>query len=99
MAAPPSRMSPFILPTAATMIGIGLAVVSLLQVSGAADRTLLDEVVATTSVGFLVSVLTSYIALRRDPDTGRFHDLAEWSFILSTIVLTAATVAYELEAL
>lgn len=97
--AAPSRMSPFILPTAATMVGIGLVIISLLQVSGAADRTLLDEVVAGTSVGFLVSVLTSYVALRRNPDEGRFHDIADWTFILSTIVLTAATVAFEFEAL
>jgi hypothetical protein len=92
-------MSPFILPTAATMVGIGLAVISLIQVGGVADQTLLDEVVATTCVGFLVSVLTSYVALRRNPDAGSFHDVADWSFILSLIALTAATVAFEFKAL
>lgn len=78
----PNRMSSYILPTATTMVGIGLMVISVVKMfSRAADQTLLDEVIAMTSVGFLVSALSSYVALRRDPGAGRLRVLADWSFI------------------
>jgi hypothetical protein len=93
-------ISNHILPTAATMVGVCMTVISivkLIQVS--TGESWLDEILTVDTLLFLASAFFSYLAIRKEQLGTRLESMADLAFMLglglmalSTIVLTFALI-------
>ncbi|RTL54619.1 MAG: hypothetical protein EKK40_02160 [Bradyrhizobiaceae bacterium] len=100
----PSRktLSTHILPTAGNMIGVSATLVGLVKIAEAhIGPSHVDEYAALTTVVFLVSAFSSYVAMRhaeRRRLSSRCELIADQTFLLGLISLTAIVIffAYEI---
>ena len=88
-----------ILPVAATMVGVCITVISLVQlVPENAISPLVDELVAIDSLVFLVSAWLSYLTLRSEKNLEKLEKIADWLFLcgLTVMGLVSILVAFDL---
>ena len=94
-------ISEHILPTAATMVGVCMTVISIVKVielSHGPSR--MDEYFAVTSVFFLLSAGASYMAIRSKVGQARkrmFEKLADRAFMLGMVVMTVFGILFAFE--
>jgi hypothetical protein len=94
------RLSSHILPTSATMVGVCMTVVSLLQLRESAHTmSRIDELVAANGLVYLLSAAMSYLAIRnRGGYARRLERLADVTFMVGLCITVTASflLAYSL---
>ena len=88
-----------ILPAAATMVGVCVTVISLVQlVPKNAIAPWVDELMAVDTVVFLASTWLSYWTIRHKKNAENFERIADWLFLggLSVMVFVSILVAFDL---
>ena len=98
----PAKLSPHILPTAGTMLGICTTLIGLVKVFEArVASSRVDEFAGLVAVLFLVSALSSYTSIRTGlrPRLSRmFERIADACFVVGLVGLASVSLffAYEL---
>jgi hypothetical protein len=88
-----------ILPVAATMVGVCMTVISLVQlVPKNAISSWADEILAIDALVFLASAFLSYWTLRHEKTADKLETIADWLFLigLSVIGFVSVLVAFDL---
>ncbi len=94
-------LSNHILPTAATMVGVCMMVISVLQLlpkNSVSPWT--DDLLAIDSLLFLGSTILSYRSLRSNQRSEKMERYADWLFLTGMIIMVMAAllVSFELFA-
>jgi hypothetical protein len=92
-------ISNHILPVSATMVGVCITVISLVQlIPKNAVSPFVDKLMALATLIFLASTWLSYWSIRNDKNTDRFEYIADWLFLggLSLLGLVSVLVAFDL---
>lgn len=92
-------LSTHILPTSATMIGVCMTVLSIGHLSQVGVfRFVVDKLLATDALVFLVSALLSFMSMRSKSAGARLESAAEIVFIagLSLLAVGAMILAFEI---
>lgn len=87
-----------ILPVAATMVGVCMTVISLVQlVPKNAISSWADEILAIDSLLFLVSAWLSYWTLRHEEQAEKLENIADWLFLswLSVMGFVSVLIAFD----
>ena len=86
-------VSRHILPTAATMVGVCVTVISIVRVIEvhAAVSTMIDDLMAVDGLFFLGSALLSYASLRTSRDTTTLERIADGLFLLGLTITVVAS--------
>jgi hypothetical protein len=95
-----ASLSPHILPTAATMVGACMTVLSIGRLSSAGKLgVLVDKMLAFDSVIFLVSAVLSFVAIRMVTRAGRLETWAEELFLLGLLLsaIVAIVIAFAID--
>ena len=82
-------ISQHILPTASTMVGVCMTVISIIKLSNNASATVADEILAFDSLLFTMSAIFSYIDMTRDAQ-GHFEKWADRSFLMGMLTMMAS---------
>jgi hypothetical protein len=87
-------VSRHILPTAATMVGVCVMVVSIVRLveTTASHASIIDNIIASDAVLFLVSALLSYASLRTPGNTPRLERYGDLVFLSALAVLVASSI-------
>lgn len=88
-----------ILPVAATMVGVCMTVISLVQlVPKNAISSWADEILAIDALIFLTSAFLSYWTLRHDKTAAKLESIADWLFLigLSVMGFVSVLIAFDL---
>jgi hypothetical protein len=99
MAARPDNLSNHILPVAATMIGVCMTVISVIQIAPKdAISSWADKLLALDSLAFLASTLLSYWAIRHADNMQHVERYADRLFLLGMAIMVSVSflVAFEL---
>jgi hypothetical protein len=92
------KISSYILPTSATMVGVCMTVLSLAKVVEAQTHAgRVDEIMALDSLIFLTSAFCSYLALRSERDSTRLERIADRVFMFGLTVMVGAAVVFAME--
>ena len=83
------RVAHHILPTAATMAGVCITVISIIKLTelSKSASTIIDDVLAVDSVFFLASAFLSYLSLRSERMGTRLEDTADLLFLIGMVVM------------
>jgi hypothetical protein len=95
----PHNISNHILPVAATMVGVCMTVVSLIQlIPRNSVSPWADGLLAIDSLIFLISAMLSYWSLRHQRSSSLVERYADWLFMLALMVMVSVSflVAFEL---
>lgn len=93
-------LSAHILPTAATMVGVCMTVLSIGRLSSEGRLgVVIDKLLAFDGVVFLVSAVLSFVAIRIAADTESFETWAEKLFLLglTLCVFIAVVIAFAID--
>ena len=96
---PPKNTAHHILPVAATMVGVCMTVISLVQlVPKNAVSSWVDEILAIDALVFLGSTILSYWTLRHEQQAEKLEIIADRLFLvgLSVMGLVSVLVAFDL---
>lgn len=88
-----------ILPVAATMVGVCMTVISLVQlVPKNAISSWADEILAIDALVFLLSAFLSYWTLRHEQQAAKIEAVADWLFLigLSVVGFVSVLIAFDL---
>jgi hypothetical protein len=94
-----SLLSSHILPVSATMIGVCMTVISVIQLAPKNSiSSWADELLAVDSLFFLASTVLSYWSLRHQQDARKTERYADRFFILGMVIMVFVSflVAFEL---
>lgn len=86
--------TPYIINSSANLLGICFVIITGLKISGVALYTLADEVAMFASIGFMSSLILSYLSIRTKKDTTRYERIADIIFILATFSLLFSVFAF-----
>jgi hypothetical protein len=93
-------VSKHIVPTAATMVGVCMTVISIVRLMELTGRmsTIIDDLLVVESVVFLTSCMLSYVSLRSQTNSVRLERYADLLFLagLSGMVLVSCMLAFEI---
>jgi len=90
-----NKLSSHILPIAATMIGVCLTVIGLVKlVENATGKVYIDELLSVNAVGFLISAVFSYVALRSPKEHPYAERIADMVFMVSLGLFTLVTILF-----
>lgn len=97
---PDRNLSSHILPVSATMVGVCLTVISIIQLveTGRGRDSIIDNVLAFDTILFLLCSILSYLSIRA-PDRARgLERFADFVFLLGLVLMVVASfmLAYEL---
>lgn len=93
-------LSAHILPTAATMVGVCMTVLSIGRLSSSGRLgVIIDKMLAIDSVIFLVSAVLSFVAIRIAANTDHIETRAEKLFLLglSLCAVVAVVIAFAID--
>lgn len=100
-AAASRSISNHILPSAATMTGVCVTIISIVRLVEANHHisTIIDNIMAVNSLIFLISCFLSYMSLRSYRAAGAFERYADILFLtgLSVMVIGGFVLAWEFE--
>ena len=86
--------TPYIINASANLLGICFVIITGLKLSGVALYTLADEVAMFASIGYMSSLILSYLSIRTKKDTTRYERIADIIFILATFSLLFSVFAF-----
>jgi len=86
---PQEGVAHHILPTAATMAGVCITVVSIIKLTelSKSASTVIDDVLAVDGVLFLASSFLSYLSLRSESMATRLEHTADVLFLIGMLVM------------
>lgn len=89
----PEKRSPHILNTSANLLGLCFIVLTSIKVSKMGDVSIIDETTAVAIVLFMTSCIFSFLAMRKEDNTGNNHleKLADILFLSGLMVLFLTT--------
>jgi len=89
----PDKRSPHILNTSANLLGLCFIVLTSIKVAKMGDVSIIDETTAIAIVLFMTSCILSFLAMRRENDTGNNHleKIADILFLSGLVVLFLTT--------
>ena len=82
-----------ILNAASNLLGIALIIITGLHITGRAESTMADEIGWLAAGCLSVSILLSYIAIRREPEPSRCEIWADRIFLVGLVLLVLAVFA------
>ena len=85
--------TPYIINASANLLGICFVIITGLKLSGVALYTLADEVAMFASIGFMSSLILSYLSIRTKRDTTN-ERIADIIFILAAFSLLFSVFAF-----
>lgn len=94
-----SLLSSHILPVSATMVGVCMTVISVIQLAPKNSiSSWADEMLALDSMVFLISTILSYWSLRHQDEHVKIERYADRFFILGMLIMVSVSflVAFEL---
>jgi uncharacterized membrane protein len=91
------NISRHILPTASNLLGLCFVILGMIKIYAFGERTLLDEMTASSMVLFLAACLFSYASIRAKNKSERYEKIADILFLAGLIVMTliAVVIAFE----
>lgn len=91
-------ISHHILPTAANLLGLCFVILSVIKMMHLGAETIIDELVASAVVIFLVASIFSYASLRSEARSERFEKVADVVFLagLALLTITALIIVFEI---
>lgn len=93
------RLSDHILPVSATMVGVCITVITVMQITpDHAFASWVDKLMALDSLAFMVSTLLSYWSIRHHDANLKVEQIADRMFLLGLAILVVASflIAFEL---
>lgn len=94
------KLSSHILPTAGTMVGVCMTVISIVKLEQATNGipSLIDDVLAFDALIFLASAILSYFSIRKPEKANYLEDLADGFFVVAllTMGVVVLLLTYEL---
>jgi len=94
------NLSGYILPVAATMVGVCMTVISIIKLveTGRKADMMVDEMLSLDSLVFLLSALFSYLAIRSTTRRAALEKLADVTFLIgmALIVVASFVLAYDI---
>ncbi len=95
---PANNLSQHILPTAATMVGVCMTVISIVKLTQASKgETWIDEILALDSIVFLASAFFSYLSMRPGRSPGHYESWADTTFMCGLFLMVISTLALSFE--
>jgi hypothetical protein len=95
------RIANHILPTAATMTGVCVTIISIVRLIETRQhiRTVIDNLLAINSLFFLISCFLSYLSMRPSPRAEKLERYADIAFLvgLALMVIGGFLLAWEFE--
>jgi len=79
-----------ILNAASNLLGIALIIITGLRITGAAEKSIADEIAWVAAGCFSISSLLSYAAIRREPEPSPFENWADRIFLAGLVNLVGA---------
>ena len=91
-------VSHHILPTAANLLGLCFVILSVIKVMRLGAQTVIDELVASAIVIFLVACVLSYASIRSRTKTDLYEKVADIVFLagLGLLTLTSLIIVFEI---
>ncbi len=97
-AQPASNLSRHILPTAATMVGVCMTVISIVKLTQASKgESWIDEILALDSIIFLASAFFSYLSIRQSQSFRHYESWADTTFMWGLLLMVVSTLALSFE--
>ena len=93
----PERLSPHILPTAATMVGVCLTGIGLVKIlERQSGPSMVDEYLAITSVLYCLSAALSYASIRwaGKRRAARFERIADYIFAVGMVLTSVICIVF-----
>jgi hypothetical protein len=90
-------ISHHILPTAANLLGLCFVILSFMKISRLGLETIIDELVATAIVVFLIACFFSYASIRSSKLDDYYEKVADSIFMLGLLLLTIAALVIVFE--
>ena len=87
-----------ILPAASNLLGIALVIIAGLNITGANQRSVSDEIGWLAALALSLACLLSYLAIRAEPTPSRWAPWADRVFFAGLLSLFAAVLALALKA-
>lgn len=80
------------------MVGVCMTVISIIKLTGNGNHTWVDELLALDSLIFVVSIILSYISVRRGRKMERCEELADVFFMvgMAIMAISAFILAFEI---
>lgn len=80
------------------MVGVCMTVISIIKLTGNGNQTWVDELLALDSLIFVVSIMLSYISVRRGSKMARCEELADIFFMvgMAIMAISAFILAFEI---
>ncbi len=80
------------------MVGVCMTVISIIKLTGNGNQTWVDELLALDSLIFVVSIILSYISVRRGSKMARCEELADTFFMvgMAIMAISAFILAFEI---
>jgi hypothetical protein len=89
---PASTNSPHILTSSSTLLGICFLILCSINVLGAPQRTLIDEITGSATILFLISSVLSYASMKSRLRSLLYEQIADIAFFLGLLLLTSVSV-------
>ena len=97
------RIANHILPTAATMTGVCVTIISIVRLTETRHhiRTVIDNLLAVNSLFFLISCFLSYLSMRPLPSAAKLEKYADIAFLIGLFLMVVGgfLLAWEFEQL
>ncbi len=80
------------------MVGVCMTVISIIKLTGNGNQTWVDELLALDSLIFVISIMLSYISIRRGSKMARCEELADILFMVGMVIMaiSAFILAFEI---
>ena len=92
-----NNISHHILPTAANLLGLCFVILSFMKITKMGLETIIDELLASAIVIFLVACVFSYASIRSLQRSGSFEQIADSVFLAGLALLTVAALVIVFE--
>jgi hypothetical protein len=94
----PTNIANRIMPVAATMVGVCMTVISVIQIIPPLSKSWVDEILAVNSFVFLTSTVMSYWAIRHETGLLRIERYADILFLIGMVIMAIVSfmMAFEL---
>ncbi len=94
---PDNNLTRHILPTAATMVGVCMTVISIVKITKISKGQTIDEILAIDSIIFLASAFFSYLSIRHSESPRHYESWADTTFMWGLVLMAFSTLALSFE--
>ncbi len=93
------NISRHILPTSSNLLGLCFVILSFIRIANLGAEIILDELVATAIIFFLISSVLSYASMRSKKKAEFYEKIADLIFITGLFILTLFSVIIVFEVI